>query len=98
MWSYLYDGKPIPLPNVNWLHDRFTLQLRWEDYESIDENQPGPRPAHQDYKAKFMGTMDVGKGGLQLHLWGSGKPELAEKLYRDNKALMKDAGLALEDF
>ncbi len=97
VWSYLYDGKPIPLPNVNWLHDRFNLQLRWEDYESIDENNPDPVLRTKDYKAKFMGTMDVGSEDHNFIYGAVVNLNWLKKLYRDNKALMKDAGLALED-
>jgi len=97
VWSYLYDNKPIPLPNVNWLHDRFNLQLRWEDYESIDENNPDPVLRTKDYKAKFMGTMDVGSEDYNFSYGAVVNLNWLKKLFRDNKALMKDEGLAVED-
>ena len=92
-WSYLYNGEEIPLPDVNWLHDQFTLQLRWEDYSNTDENNPDPKVYTKDYKAKFMGTLDVGSDDWTFMYGAVVNLNWLKRLQRDNKALFKEMGI-----
>ena len=101
VWSYLYSGKEIPLPDVNWLRDKFELQLRWEDYSNTDENNPDPKVYTKDYKAKFMGTLDVGSNDYTFSYGAVVNINWLKRLQRDNKALFKEMGIessALTDY
>ena len=92
-WSYLYSGQEIPLPDVNWLHDQFTLQLRWEDYSNTDENNPDPKVYTKDYKARFMGTLDVGSDDWTFMYGAVVNLNWLKRLQRDNKELFKEMGI-----
>lgn len=93
VWGYLTRGEEVPLPNVNWLHDKFEFQLRWEDYENTDENNPDPKVYTKDYKAKFMGTLDVGTSDYTFSYGAVVNINWLKKLQRDNKALFKEMGI-----
>lgn len=93
-WSYLYNGEEMPLPDVNWLHDPFTLQLRWYDYSDTDENDYEPKMLTKDYKAKFIGTLDTGSDDYTFSYGAVVSLPWLRKLYRDNRALFKEMGFS----
>ncbi|MDO4549045.1 MAG: ABC transporter permease [Clostridia bacterium] len=94
-WSYLYEGLDLPLPDdINWLRDRYTLQLRWEDYENTDENNPDPEVMTKDYDAKFMGTLDTSINDWTFSYGAVVNLNWLKRLQRDNKALFNEMGIS----
>src|SRR5699024_3523686 len=92
-WSSLYSGQEIPLHDVNWLHDQFTLQFRCEDDSKTDENNPQPKVYTKDYKARFMGTLDVGSDDWTFMYGAVVNLNWLKRLQRDNKELFKEMGI-----
>ncbi|MEG1514794.1 MAG: ABC transporter permease [Clostridia bacterium] len=91
-WSLLSEGKPLPLPDVNWLHAPFNLQLRWQDYENTDPNNPDPKVYTKDYKAKMIGTLKTNLNDWTFSYGAIVNLNWLKKLSRDNKALFKELG------
>ena len=91
VWQLMMDGEELPLPDINWLRDKYTLTMTWEDYTNVSETQPDPVVYTQEYKAKMMGVLDTDlssnfNSGTFVNLnW-------LKRLQKENKALFKDLG------
>jgi putative ABC transport system permease protein len=89
VWQLMMDGKELPLPDINWLRDKYTLIMRWEDYSNVSESKPDPEVYTKEFKAKMMGIIDADlssnfNSGAFVNLnW-------LKRLKKENKALFKE--------
>ncbi len=99
-YSILLEGSELPLAEkkIDWLHDKYTMQFRWEketDSALVDEE---PEIETKDVKARMVGYIkadinDMSYTGTFISI------DWVKRFQRENKQWMKDRGIpALEKY
>lgn len=98
-YTPLQEGKPLPLPKVNWLQTQHKLFMRWEDYsDTSSDYESEPETLEREYKARMIGILPTTM--QELNDWNSSSFQYyaivninwLKRFVRDNRALLKDLG------
>ncbi len=97
-YSVLLEGGELPLAEkkIDWLHAKYTLQLRWEKENDSADVDAEPEQMTRDVKARMMGYIkadinDMTFQGTFVNI------EWVKRFQRENKSWMKEQGLTAMD-
>jgi ABC-type antimicrobial peptide transport system permease subunit len=95
IYTLLMDGKPLPLPKVNWLSENYTMTMSWQDTEGDDSAAVNDEPVTktQDTKARMIGVLPADINDPYYSYGAVVSLPWLKKFYRDNRALFKEMGL-----
>jgi len=94
IYTLMMDGKPLPLPKVNWLNEAYTMTMSWEEIQEDSANvSDEPVIKTKDYKARLIGTLPADINDMTYSYGAVVNLNWLKKLFKDNKALFKDMGV-----
>ncbi|MGI6172824.1 MAG: ABC transporter permease [Christensenellales bacterium] len=92
-WSYLYQGKELPLPKINWLQSRYTGTFTYEDYSNVDETTQEPEIVTREYDAKMVGIIAADLNDSQYSYAAIVNLGWLKKAYKKDRQFFEDLGL-----
>ena len=90
-YSLLYNGQELPLPDINWLKDRFTFTIQWEDYEHTD-SEGNPAVTSKEYDARMVGVLETNLNDWTFAYGTVVSLDFLKRVYKENKALFQEMG------
>ena len=97
VWDLLYQGKELPLPKLNWLREKFALQLSWYDYDNYD-TATGEYPSYSaDFPARMVGWIPASINDGTFSYSTVVSIDWLKRWMRENRTLVKDLNLELSD-
>ncbi len=92
-YSLLYNGEPLPLPKINWLKDKFTFTIQWEDYNQTNA-EGKPLVSSKSYDARMVGILETNLNDWTFAYGAVVSLDYLKRLYKENKALFQDMGFS----
>jgi ABC-type antimicrobial peptide transport system permease subunit len=94
VYTLLSEGKPLPLPKLNWLNEKYTMTMSWEDtQEDSAAADDEPIIKTKDYKARMVGILPADINDMTYGYGAVVNLNWLKKLYKENKQLFKDMGV-----
>lgn len=94
IWERIYEGGELPVSQeVNWLKDKFTVRMQWDDYENADPVTYEPKHYEKEIKASLRGVIDVNYNDYNMGIFGYGAiitSDYYRALLKENKKLFKE--------
>ncbi len=90
-YSLLYNGEPLPLPKINWLKDKFTYTIQWEDYSQTDA-EGKPQVVAKSYDARMVGILESNLNDWTFAYGAVVSLDYLKRVYKENRALFQDMG------
>lgn len=94
VYTLLSEGKPLPLPKLDWLNQSYKMTMSWEDTQEDSANvSDEPVIKTKDYKARLVGILPADINDMTYSYGAVVNLNWLKKLYKDNKQLFKDMGV-----
>ena len=91
-WEYIDSDEPLPLPKIDWLKGKFTMQLRWDEEDDSTDVDADARELTKDFSAKMVGFIDA--TASSMFTYGTVvNLEWVKRYYRENRNFLKDFGI-----
>jgi ABC-type antimicrobial peptide transport system permease subunit len=88
------NGKPLPLPRVNWLTEPFTMTMSWEESrEDSADVDAEPVVKTKDYKARMVGILPADFNDMTYGYSAVVNLHWLKKMFKENKQLFKGMGV-----
>lgn len=97
-YSILSNGGELPLLNLNWLRENYTMTLRWEDYSNASPPDYTPEVTEQEYKARMMGIIEADLNDYQFSYYAVVNLNWLKKIYKENKSWFKEMGFTMDSY
>ena len=89
-YSLLYNGEELPLPDIDWLDDKFTFSIEWEDYSDEESDKPDIRV--KTYPARMVGILEADLNDWTFAYGAVISLDYLKKIYKENKDLFNEMG------
>lgn len=97
-YSILQAGGELPLPSIDWYSSRYTMTLRWEDYENYLQNNYEPEIHETDFKAKMTGIIAADPNDWRFSYYAIVNLNWLKKIFRENRDFFKSQGFEMTGY
>lgn len=97
-YSILQAGGQLPLPDIDWYSSRYTMLLRWEDYENYLQNNYEPEIHESSFNARLTGIIAADPNDWRFSYYAIVNLNWLKKVYRENRDFFKEQGFELNGY
>ena len=97
-YSILMNGETLPLPPINWYNSRYTLDIRWENYDNYEINGYEPEQCEMSCKARMAGILEADPNDWRFSYYAIVNLNWLKRFYRENRDWFKSQGFELDSY
>lgn len=97
-YSILQAGGQLPLPPISWYSSRYSMALRWEDWDNYMQNNYEPEIREMGFKAQLTGIIEADPNDWRFSYYAIVNLSWLKKIYRENRDFFKSQGFELNGY
>ena len=97
-YSILQSGGQLPLPPISWYSSRYSMALRWEDWDNYMQNNYEPEIREMAFKAQLTGIIEADPNDWRFSYYAIVNLSWLKKIYRENRDFFKSQGFELNGY